>query len=376
MEKKDYYNILSVPKTASADEIKASYRKLALKYHPDRNPDNKEAEEMFKEAAQAYEVLSDSEKRKNYDQFGHAGAEGMGMGGNAQGMNMDDIFETFGDIFGDIFGMGGQRARRGNRPVPKQGHDLYKEIQISLKEAFLGTKHEVNYYHFVACDTCNGKGTQPGTSVQSCSLCGGSGQMQYKQGFFMYAQTCRNCGGEGYNIPSPCRACSGQSRIQKYDKFTVNIPKGIFDRAELRIAHKGDAGIYGGPAGNLLLHIRIMPDKKFQRIEDDLICHVMLTYPQLVLGCHVEIESIDGTKETIKIPKGCPVGERIIMPGKGFHKLKGKARGNLVVITKCHIPKKLSADAKKALNEYSKQIGTNTDANEGSIASFFKKFLG
>jgi len=374
MNKRDYYDILGVTRTASAEEIKSAYRKLALKYHPDRNPDDKASEEKFKEAAEAYEVLSDATKRRSYDQFGHEAQNmGSGMGnGGFGGMNMDDIFEAFGDIFG-----GHQRhQRRANGPEPMRGHDLTKEISISLKDAFLGTKKEISYYHFFSCDTCKGKGAQPGTTIQSCVACKGMGQIQYRQGFFMYAQTCSTCAGQGYTIPSPCPDCKGQSRIQKYDKFTVTIPQGIYDGAELRIVGKGDAGVYGGPAGDLFLKIKVEPDKKFTRAGNDLVCRIMLTYPQLVLGCQIEIESIDDTKETIKIPKGCPVGEKIIMPGKGFYKLRTTTRGNLVIITECHIPKKLSKEAKELLNAYSEQIGTDTQSTPGFISGLFKKFLG
>lgn len=375
MSKRDYYEVLGVSKDASAADIKTAYRKLALKYHPDRNPDNKEAEEKFKEAAEAYEILSNAQKRAQYDQMGHAGFE-HGMGGHG-GMNMDDIFSSFGDIFGDIFGAGGgrQHSRKRGAPEPKRGHDLYKEIQITLKDAFLGIKTEVQYYHFASCKTCDAKGAQPGTTFTECIKCGGTGQMQFRQGFFMYSQSCGDCAGQGYSIASPCRDCKGQSRVQQYDKFTVNVPKGIFDGAELRISGKGDAGVYGGPPGDLFIKVHVMPDKHFKRMKDDLVCTVTLTYPQLVLGAQIDITSIDDSKESIKIPKGCPVGERIMIPGKGFHALRGSTRGNLVIVTKCHIPKKLSAEAKKALAEYSKIIGTETESN-GSIASFFRRFLG
>lgn len=377
MAKRDYYEILGLKKDATAEQIKAAYRKLALKYHPDRNPDNKEAEEKFKEAAQAYEILSDAQKRKQYDQMGHSAFEGGGGGHHGQGMSMDDIFSSFGDIFGEMFGMGGRSTRqRKQGPQPQRGHDLYKDIDITLKEAYLGTKKEISYYHFVPCETCKGMGTKPGTSVKECAHCQGSGQVQYKQGFFMFAQPCSECRGQGYVIPSPCVECNGQCRIKKYDKFSVNIPKGIFDRAELRISEKGDAGIYGGPAGDLFLLIRVLPDKKFKRVDDDLIGTVLLTYPQLVLGSQVEIERIDGVKETIKIPKGCAVGEKIVLPGKGFAHLRGSGAGNMVIITQCHIPKKLSPEAKKALTDYSKMIGTDAKNEEGLISGFFKKFLG
>lgn len=378
---KDYYQILGVSKNASKDELKKAYRKLAMKYHPDRNPDNKSAEEKFKEAAQAYEVLSDDKKRQQYDQFGHDNFQNMGSGGGPGGMNMDDIFANFGDIFGSQFGdmfsggFGGTRQQtRG--PQKQQGRDFNKDITISLKDAFLGKKEEVGYSHFFSCDTCNNKGAAPGTSTQSCNHCHGTGQTRVQQGFFAFAQTCGSCGGHGFTIPSPCKTCRGQTRVQKYEKFTVNIPAGIYSGAELRVPGKGDAGLFGGPPGNLYLKIRVMSDKKFKRVDDDLVCTMLLTYPQLVLGSQVEIESIDGTKELVKIPKGCKVGERIIIPGKGFVKLRNKTRGNLVVVTQCHVPKKITADAKQALSAYSDIIGTETKESEGTISGLFKKFFG
>ncbi len=376
MNKADYYKILGVAQSASTDEIKTAYRKLAMKYHPDRNPDNKAAEEKFKEATEAYEVLGDTQKRSQYDQFGHAGVNnGMGGGhGHAGGMNMDDIFENFGDIFGSMFG-GGAKQRRKKGPQPQAGLSLTKEIEITLQEAFLGTKKEIAYHHYFTCDTCHGSGARTGTSAQTCTTCNGSGEMHYKQGFFMYAQACGACSGKGFVIPTPCGGCNGQSRVQRYDKFTVNIPKGIFDNAELRVSEKADAGLFGGPAGDLFLRIHVKEDKIFKRENDDLICNVMLTYPQLTLGCQVDIENIDGTKHTIKIPKGCPVGEKIVIAGQGFQKLRGKTNGNLVIITQCFIPTKISADAKKKLQEYSDIVGTQA-SEDGFITSFFKKFLG
>ncbi len=377
MSNKNFYDVLGVSKSATKDEIKTAYRKLAMKYHPDRNPDNKEAEEKFKEAAQAYEVLSDDTKRKQYDQFGHENYNNMGSGGGAHGMNMDDIFSNFGDMFGDIFGGGNTRQKqRATGPRAKKGHDLHKEITLSLKDAFLGKKEEISFYHFFNCENCQSKGAQPGTQAQSCKTCKGNGQIHIQQGFFAFAQTCSACNGNGFTIPSPCTTCKGQSRVQKYDKFSVTIPAGIYDGAELRIAQKGDAGIYGGPSGDLFLKIIVQPDKKFKREQDDLICSVMLTYPQLVLGCQIDIESIDGTKEALKIPKGCPVGERIIIPGKGFTRLRNKTHGNLIVITQCFIPKKISTQAKDLLTSYSDAVGNDAKEDEGTIMGFFKKFLG
>lgn len=376
MAKKDFYDVLGVSKSATQEEIKAAYRKLALKYHPDRNPDNKAAEEKFKEAAEAYEVISDADKRKKYDQFGHAGFDNMGGGHHGpHGMNMDDIFANFGDIFGDMFGGKQQRGRKKTGPEPLQGHDLQRELEITFKESFTGCKHEIRYHHFFPCESCQGKGLQAGTKVKACDKCGATGQVHYQQGFFMYAQACGACRGQGFTIPSPCKECGGQSRVQKMDKFTVNIPAGVYQHAELRISGKGDAGVFGGAAGDLFLRIRIKPDPNFRRHEDDLECNLMLTYPQLVLGAQVEIETIDGQKETIKIPKGCPVGERIVIAGKGFPRLRGKGAGSLVIITQCHIPKKLSSETKEALTNYAEKLEAPQNC-DGYIMGFFKKFLG
>ena len=375
MNKKDYYETLGIAKTANQDEVKAAYRKLALKYHPDRNPDNKEAEEKFKEAAQAYEVLSDNAKRSKYDQFGHAGSDNFGSHGGEQ--NMDDVFTNFSDIFETMFG-GGQKGKKTNKvgPQPQQGHERHQALEISLKESFEGCKKEVGYYRLFACEDCDGKGMKKGTSFSTCEVCKGHGQVQFRQGFFVYTQACEKCSGEGFKISNPCATCHGNSRKQKYDQFTITIPKGIGDNMELRISGKGDAGIFGGPAGDLYVKIAIAKDKRFKRVGNDLECIVMLTYPQLVFGCQIEVESIDGTKENIKIPKGCIVGERIIISGKGFSSIRSKANGNLVVTTQCIIPKKLSQEAKEALDNYAQKIGDESNEEPGAIKSFFKKFLG
>lgn len=377
MSKRDYYDILGVSKDASTQEIKKAYRKLALKYHPDRNPDNKDAEAKFKEAAEAYETLSDDNKRRQYDQFGHAGYQNMHTGGGGHGgMSMDDIFNNFGDIFGSMFGNGFQQQQRRQGPTPARGHDLSKEIQISLQEAYLGCKKEISYHHFFVCNSCNHQGTPQKSNISACGKCQGSGQVRYQQGFFAYAQECPECSGKGFQMKNPCPDCKGQSRRQEYESFSVTIPKGIYNGAELRISGKGDAGIFGGPSGDLFLRIKVLEDKKFTREGDDLVCNVMLTYPQLVLGSQIEVENIDGTTEHIKIPKGCPVGDKITLPGKGFAKLRGNGSGNLVLITQCHIPKKLNSESKDLLKQYSDKIGTDTSSNDGFISSFFKKFLG
>ena len=379
MSKRDYYEILGLSKSASASDIKSAYRKLALKYHPDRNPDNKEAEEKFKEAAEAYEILSNQEKRSQYDQFGHARMGGNGgFDGFGQGMNMDDIFSNFGDMFNDMFGGNGNtKKKRKTGPTAQRGQDRQIEISVTLKEAFEGIKKEISYYRLFSCDDCKGSGSRDNSKTSACSKCKGTGQTKYQQGFFMFSQSCSACGGEGFVISNPCKTCSGQSRKQKLDEFSLTIPKGIFNGADLRVQGKGDAGVFGGPAGELFVRINVLPDKKFKRIGNDLECEVYLTYPQLVFGSQIEIENLNGAKENIKIPKSTQVDERIIVKGQGFPILKSANRGNLVLIAKCDIPKNLSSKAKETLRNYSDEIGTEIDDNgNGGIGGFFKKFLG
>jgi molecular chaperone DnaJ len=378
-QKRDYYEILGVSKTAPADEIKKAYRKLALQFHPDRNPDNKEAENKFKEAAEAYEVLSDVEKRKRYDQFGH-----QGMHGGAdfhQNQDINDIFENFGDIFENLFGTGGgagfnkKRSTKGE-PAPQRGHDLSQKLSISLKEALLGCKKELKIYHFTVCEGCNGSGCSTGAKAKMCAECHGQGQVHYRQGFFAYSQPCTSCHGQGFLIPNPCKECRGQTRIQKHDKLSINIPAGIYDAAELRLTGKGDAGIFGGPAGDLYIIVQIQADAAYTRRELDLVTTINLTYPQLVLGCQIEVKTLDDTVETIKIPKGCQVGKEIKVTGKGFANLHGKGRGNLIFVTQCDIPTSLSEDSKQALLGYAEKLGNTSSNSDGGITGFFKKFLG
>lgn len=374
--KRDYYEILGVKKSATSDEVKKAYRKLAMKYHPDRNPDNKEAEEKFKEATEAYEVLSDQGKRQKYDQFGHAG---MGSSDYSQYSNFSDIFENFGDIFEGIFGQaaGHKRGRKKSGPAPAQGHDLSQRVDITLQEAYTGTKKELKIYHYQPCENCKSTGCKEGSKPTECATCKGMGNIHYQQGFFAYSQPCSSCYGQGFKISSPCSECRGQSRVQKHEKLNITIPAGIYQNAELRVSGKGDAGIFGGSAGDLYLVVNITPNSKFYRRENDLVTTLHLTYPQLVLGCQVEIENIDGSRETIKVPKGCPVGKEIVVPSKGFELLHNKGRGSLVIITNCDIPTKLNEETKKSLLDYAEKLGNNSSSSsEGGISGFFKRFLG
>jgi len=372
--KRDYYEILGVAKTASADDIKKSYRKLALQYHPDRNPGNKEAEAKFREATEAYEVLSDASKRGQYDQFGHQATQGHA--GNYE--NMEDIFESFSDIFENLFGgqTGGRHPGKKSGPTAQRGHDLAQKIDISLKEAYLGCQKEIKIYHFQTCEKCHGNGCKEGSKPSICQACQGSGTVLHRQGFFTLSQPCSTCHGQGFKITSPCLECRGQCRIQKHEKLSVSIPAGIYNNAELRIIGKGDAGIFGGPSGDLYLTVEVMADKAFTRKDYDLVTTLSLTYPQLVLGCQIEIENIDGTKETFKVPRGCPVGKEIVIDSKGFVKLRGHGRGNLIIVTTCDIPAKLNEETKQALLNYAEKLGNSSQTGSGGISGFFKKFLG
>jgi len=370
--KRDYYEILGVAKTASQEEIKKAYRKLALQYHPDRNPNNKEAEGKFREATEAYEVLSDENKRRQYDQFGHSATQGSA--GHYE--NMDDIFENFSDIFEGLFGSQSRRQSKRGGPTAQRGHDLSQNISVTLKESYLGCHKEVKIYHFEPCTRCNGSGCKESSKPVVCSNCNGSGSVLHRQGFFTFSQVCSVCHGQGFQITNPCSECRGQSRVQKHDKLAVSIPSGIYHGAELRILGKGDAGIFGGDSGDLYLTVEVLPDKAFTRKEYNLMTTLTLPYPQLVLGCQIEIENIDGTKETVKIPRGCPVGKEIIIEGKGFARLRSAGRGNLVIVTMCDIPTKLNDDAKQLLLSYADKLGNTSQQNQGGISGFFKKFLG
>ncbi|MBL4587718.1 J domain-containing protein [Candidatus Babeliales bacterium] len=374
MNKQDYYVILGVSKSSTADEIKKSYRKLAMKYHPDRNPDNKKAEEKFKEAAEAYSILSDATKKQRYDQFGHAGVDGSSGAGQSYS-DMDDIFEHFGDVFGSMFNQGSSGRKKKVGPAPQRGHDLSQEITLSLKESYLGCKKEIGVYRYVICSDCNNKGTAPGTSVVVCTDCRGSGQVAMRQGFFSFAQQCGGCWGQGFKIPSPCSICRGQTRIQKHERVTVTIPAGIYDKAELRLNGKGDSGVFGGTSGSLFLTVNVKEEKQFFRKDVDLYTTITLPYHQLVLGCEVDVKNIDDTFEKIKIPHGCPVAKEIVILGKGFKKIQGHGVGRLIIIVQCDIPTKLNKKAKEALSEYADNLG-DIPSGKDLFSSFFKKFLG
>ncbi len=337
VSKADYYEVLGVSRNASDQELKSAYRKQALKYHPDRNPGNREAEEKFKEASEAYQVLSDAEKRAAYDRYGHAGVSGQGFGAGpfAGGVDLGDIF---GDLFGEMFNMGGgaHRATRQHR-----GDDLRFDLTIDFEDAIFGTETEVKLRRLDVCTACNGRGSASGRGPSVCSQCQGRGQIRYQQGFFSVARTCTACGGTGSVIGDPCPTCRGEGRAAREVKLNVKVPPGVEDGTRIRYAGEGDAGRAGGPKGDLYIILSIRPHDFFERSGHDLHCVVPISFPQAALGAEFEIAGIDGPIN-IKVPEGTQSGKELRIRGRGVPYLNDKGHGDLIVKIIVQIPRKLS----------------------------------
>jgi molecular chaperone DnaJ len=353
VSKRDYYEVLGVARTATEQEIKSAYRKLALKYHPDRNPGDKAAEDSFKEAAEAYAVLVDTDKRHMYDRFGHAGLGGAATGGfdpNAF-TGFEDILGGLGDIFGfgDVFGGG---RRRGG---PQRGPDLRYDLEISFEEAASGTETSIQIPRHEACETCHGTGAAPGTKPTTCQQCHGRGQLRYQQGFFTVARTCGQCRGTGSVISKPCTTCRGSGRIQKERKLTVKIPAGIATGQRMRVSGEGEAGAAGGPSGDLYVVIHVQDHPFWQRDGNDLYCEIPVNFPTLALGGEILIPTLDG-EETFKIPDGTQTGSAFRLRGRGMPDVSGRGRGDLIVRVKVITPKKLSRDQKKLLEQLQAEL--------------------
>ncbi|MBP7654077.1 molecular chaperone DnaJ [Candidatus Dependentiae bacterium] len=368
MSKRDYYEVLGVTKSTPADEIKKAYRKLAVKYHPDKNPGDKKSEDMFKEATEAYQILSDPQKRQQYDQYGHAAFEG-GTGGwtNANFSGFEDLFEGlggFGDLFEDLFGAGGRRGKGKNRVF--RGDDLRYNISITLEEAAFGCEKTVEYKRYDKCDPCNGSGSQPGSKSETCKLCGGAGQVQQRQGFFSISRTCPNCHGEGKVITSPCKKCNGTGMTQKERKISVKIPAGVESGQQLKVRSEGNAGKNDGPYGDLYVFINVEEHKKFSRHNNDLIMQAAVTYPQAVLGDEVIIEILDKKQLKLKIPQGTPSGKIFKIKGKGIPDIHGYGTGDLLIEVVVAVPQKLGSEEKELILKLhdlykGKSIETNED---------------
>jgi len=348
--KRDYYEILGVDKDVDADTLKKRYRKIAMKYHPDRNQGNKEAEDKFKEAAEAYDVLSNVEKRKIYDQYGHEGLNSAGFSGNR---SYDDIFSSFGDIFEEFFGFGRGGGRRNSGP--SRGRDLKYELTIDFEEALFGVEKELDLHKNEPCERCEASGCEPGSSPEICSRCGGTGQYTESQGFFTVRTSCPYCKGAGKTITNPCKDCHGKGIIKKKKKVSLKIPAGVDSGSRLRLSGEGETSPNGGPTGDLYVFLNVKPHKNFERDDTNIICHVDISFIQATLGDSITIPGLGKNKEfEIEIPKGTQYGDHVNLKEKGAPSLRTGKKGNLVVYFHIKTPTGLNKKQEKLLKEFNK----------------------
>lgn len=382
MSKRDYYEVLGVSKTATQDELKKAYRKLARKYHPDLNKDNEEAAEKFKECNEAYSVLSDDQKRAQYDQFGHAAFENGGMGGGGGfggaggfggfgGSGMEDIFDMF---FGGQGGRGGNRAKSG----PQRGADLRFDLEISFEEAAFGLEKEINLYRDETCDHCHGEGAEPGSKVESCPECNGTGYVRFTQntmfGQMVNERPCSRCKGEGKIISEPCKECRGKGTVKRNKKLKVKIPAGVDNGSRLRVSGEGEAGAKGGPNGDLYVYLYVKPHKFFERDGTTVLCEVPINIVQATLGADIKVPTLDG-QVTMKIPEGTQPGKVLRLKGKGIPSLRGGSRGDQLVRIKVVVPTKLSDKQKDALRKFADISKDNINPEEKSFMDKVKDFF-
>jgi len=373
MAKRDYYEVLGVGKSTPQEEIKKAYRKLALKYHPDKNKGNKASEEKFKEASEAYHVLSDKERRQNYDQFGHAAFDGAGGRG---GFANFDFTSSFSDIFGsDIFddffdGFGESRRGGRRRQSENRGADLRYDLTISLEDAYSGKKQEIKYSSSEKCDRCNGHGSEPGSSPSECSACGGHGQVRSNQGFFTVQQTCPHCGGSGEEISNPCKNCRGIGKKQTYKKLSVTIPKGVDDGTRIRLSGKGEAGVKGSSNGDLYIFINVNSHDIFKRSEENLFFEFPISIADAALGTVLEVPTIGGGKAKVKIPAGTQTGKQFRLRDKGMPIMRSRDYGDLYIRVITEVPISLNKEQKELLEKFRILENNKTTPN---IRNFFEK---
>ena len=368
MVKEDYYKILGVSRDATEEEIKKAYRRLALKYHPDRNQGSKEAEEKFKEICEAYEVLSDPPKRKNYDLFGHrGGAEGFGGFGDwtFSTSGVGDIFE---DIFSDFFGGGGRRRTRAER-----GADLRYNLEISFEEAVFGVEKRIRVPRWENCDNCGGTGARPGTGPTICPTCNGTGQIRFQQGFFSVSRTCSHCQGEGRIIKDQCPRCHSRRRVEKERTLSVRIPAGVETGTRLKLSGEGEAGNYGGPPGDLYVVLTVKPHPIFSRERNDILCEIPISFVQAALGAEIEVPTLNG-KATLRIPPGTQSGKVFKLKGKGVSDLRGYGAGDQLIKVYVKIPTNLSVRQKELLEEFARAMGE--EVKESGIFEKVKDIFG
>jgi molecular chaperone DnaJ len=370
----DYYELLGVSKTASDQELKTAYRKLAMQYHPDRNPNNPEAEAKFKECSEAYSVLTDAEKRAAYDRYGHAAFQGGAGGGNpfqGGGFGGQDVGDIFGDIFGEMFNMGGNRkASRVQR-----GRDLRYDMTLEFTEAVFGVEKEITIRRAETCTDCKGSGAAKGKAATTCPQCKGAGQMRFQQGFFSVARTCPQCGGTGTLITDPCKTCAGQTIVEHEHKLLVKVPPGVEQDTRIRYQGEGESGRYSGPAGDLYVVLSVKKHKFFERDGDDLHCVLPISFPQAALGTELEIETLEG-KETIKIPEGVQSGKEFKLRGKGVPHLNERGKGDLIVEIRVATPSRLTKQQRELMKQLSETMVVENEPHSRGLFDKMKDIFG
>jgi len=371
MAKRCYYEVLEVDRTASDADLKTAFRKLAMKWHPDRNPTDKSCEHKFKEINEAYEVLKDGDKRAAYDRFGHAAFEQGAGGGSGFGA---DFASTFSDIFDDLFGMaGGRRGRGGGR---ERGADLRYNMEISLDEAFAGKTAQVRIPTSVTCEACSGTGAKAGSKPKACPHCGGAGRIRHAQGFFTLERTCTGCQGRGQVIDNPCPSCSGSGRMTRERTLSVNIPPGVENGTRIRLGGEGEAGVRGGPAGDLYIFLSLASHQFFQRDGADLHCRVPVSMVTAALGGEFEVPTIDGSKTRVKVPEGTQSGRRFRLHGKGMPVLRSRQVGDMYVQVMVETPQNLTKKQRELLNEFERLSSKDTHPESAGFFGRVKEFLG
>jgi molecular chaperone DnaJ len=377
MAKQDYYQVLGVDKKASPEEIKRAYRRMAIKYHPDKNPGNKEAEAKFKECAEAYEVLSDPDKRKQYDQYGHEGLRGTGMHDFSR-MNVEDIFSMFGfeDFFGSVFGGGGGGGRRGGRRGgPVRGYDLETGVELTLDEVAHGTEKTIEFTRQDRCPECGGSGAAPGTQPSRCPLCGGSGQVAKGGGFFQMVSTCPQCQGTGQIVKNPCPTCRGSGRVPKKRTVTIKVPPGVHEGQGIRVAGEGEPGRDGGPNGDLYVYVRLRPHEFLERDGNDLIAVVPISFTQAALGATIDVPSLDGTRQ-LKVPPGTQYGSLFRIRGQGLPDVRTGRTGDELVQVTVETPTNLNDRQEELLREFAQTENRNVSPKSKNFFERLKRHLG
>jgi molecular chaperone DnaJ len=368
MSKRDYYEVLSVARTASDGDLKSAYRKLAMQWHPDRNPGDKDCESKFREVSEAYDCLKDPQKRAAYDRYGHAAFENGGGGQGGFGGFSGDFTSAFSDIFDDLFGGMGRRGGRAGGAA--RGADLRFNLEITLEEAFNGKAAQIQLPTNVTCETCSGTGAKAGTQPVQCKTCQGSGRIRHAQGFFTLERTCTSCQGRGSVIQDPCKNCGGAGRVVKERMLEVNIPPGVEDGTRIRLGGEGEAGMRGGPNGDLYIFLSVAPHAMFQREGSDLYCRVPVSMVTATLGGEFEVPTVEGGRTKVKIPEGTQTGKRLRLQGKGMPILRSRNRGDMVVQVAVETPQKLTKRQKELLKEFERESSKDTQPES---AGFFAK---